>query len=132
MFPGNTRILIVDDMMMMRKVVKKTLQDLGFSDIQEAADGGQGWEILQKSDPAIGLVISDWNMPNLTGVELLKKVRADQKLGKIPFILLTAEAEAHQVKEAMAAGVSNYIAKPFTPDTIKEKLEHTHKRLAGG
>ena len=131
MFKNTTRILILDDMSTMRKIVMKTLKDLGFVDIQEAADGNQGWAILDKSEPPIELVISDWNMPNCTGLELLKKVRSDARYAKIPFILLTAEAEASQVLDAVKSGVSNYIVKPFTVNGVKEKLEQTHKKLAG-
>lgn len=129
MFTENTRVLIIDDMMMMRKVVKKMLRDLGFHDVQEAEDGNAGWELLRQSDPPIQLVISDWNMPHCTGLDLLKRVRADQATGKIPFILLTAEAEDHQVKEAVESGVSNYITKPFTPELLKNKLEQTYARM---
>lgn len=118
-------------MMTMRKIVTKNLKELGFSDIQEAADGNIGWEVLTKSVPPIQLVISDWNMPNFSGLELLKKVRADANYGKVPFLLLTAEAEAHQVKEAVMAGVTNYIIKPFTADILKLKLEQAYKKVNG-
>ncbi|AGH94525.1 response regulator [Pseudobdellovibrio exovorus] len=131
MFPANTRILVLDDMMTMRKIVIKNLKDLGFTDIQDAADGNLGWDILNQSSPPIQLIISDWNMPNCTGLELLKKVRADERMKAVPFVLLTAEAETHQVMEAVKAGVSNYILKPFTPEHIKEKIEQTYKKTAG-
>lgn len=130
MYDNNTRILILDDMMTMRKVVAKTLKDLGFSDIQEAADGKIGWDVLNASNPPIQLVISDWNMPNCTGLELLKKVRTDERFAKLPFILLTAEAEAHQVKEALVQGVTNYVIKPFTAEILRQKLEQAHKKAA--
>lgn len=130
MYDGNTRILILDDMMTMRKMVAKTLKDLGFSDVQEAADGKIGWDMLNASNPPVQLVISDWNMPNCTGLELLKKVRADEKFAKLPFILLTAEAEAHQVKEALVQGVTNYVIKPFTAEILRQKLEQAHKKAA--
>lgn len=130
MFPLNTRILILDDMLTMRKIVTKTLKEIGFTDIQEAEDGQKGWEKLKAANPPIQLVVSDWNMPNFTGLELLKAVRADASFAKLPFVLLTAEAEAHQVKEAMMAGVTNYIIKPFTADTLKQKLEQAHKKVA--
>lgn len=132
MFAPETRILVIDDMTTMRKVVGKTLKDLGFKDIQEAADGNLGWQVLTASNPPIQLVISDWNMPNCSGLELLKKVRSDANFSKLPFVLLTAEAEAHQVKEALIAGVSNYIIKPFTADTIKQKLEQTYNKVKAG
>lgn len=129
MFKPETRILVIDDMSTMRKIVIKSLREMGFADIHEAADGKQGWEFLDTSTPAIDLVISDWNMPNCTGLELLKKVRGDSRFAKLPFVLLTAEAEASQVAEAIKSGANNYIIKPFTPDGLKEKLEQTHKRL---
>jgi two-component system chemotaxis response regulator CheY len=130
MFPSNTRILILDDMSTMRKVVTKTLKEIGFTDIQEAADGNLGWDVLQASTPPVQLVISDWNMPNCSGLELLKRVRADARYKKLPFVLLTAEAEASQVKEALMSGVNNYIVKPFTADVIKMKLEQAYKKVA--
>lgn len=129
MFDANTKILIVDDMSTMRRLVKKACIGLGFSNIEEAEDGQKAWEKFQAAGD-FQLVISDWNMPNCTGLEFLKKVRADSKFKKTPFVLLTAEAEASQIAEAIALGVSNYIVKPFTPDTLKQKLEQTYKRLS--
>jgi two-component system chemotaxis response regulator CheY len=130
MFPANTRILVVDDMMTMRKIVTKGLKDLGFSDIQEAADGNLAWTVLDASNPPIQLIVSDWNMPNCSGLDFLRKLRADERFKKTPFVMLTAEAEAHQVKEAIVAGVTNYITKPFTGDTLKQKLEQTSKKVS--
>lgn len=131
MFDPKTRILVLDDMMTMRKIVSKNLKEMGFTDLQEGADGKIGWDLLEKSAPPIQLVVSDWNMPNMSGLELLKKVRADQRFAKLPFVLLTAEAEAHQVKEALLSGVSNYIIKPFTPEILKDKLLQTYKKVTG-
>ena len=131
MFDPKTRILVVDDMMTMRKIVIKNLKELGFTDMQEAADGNQAWAALTAANPPIQLVISDWNMPNCSGLELLKKVRTTAIYAKLPFVLLTAEAEAHQVKEALTAGVSNYIIKPFTAEVLKVKLEQTYKKVSG-
>lgn len=130
MFDPKTRVLVVDDMMTMRKIVARACKDIGFSDITEAADGQKAWEAIQAAAPSIGLVISDWNMPNCTGLDLLKRVRADSRFKKIPFILLTAESEGHQVAEAVKSGVDNYIVKPFTPDLLQKKLEETHKKTA--
>lgn len=130
MFDLKSRILVLDDMMTMRKIVIKNLKELGFTDIQEAADGLLGWQILETTEPPIQLIISDWNMPNCSGLDLVKKVRASTKYAKAPFIMLTAEAEAAQVKEALVAGVTNYIIKPFTSDTLKLKLEQTHKKVS--
>jgi two-component system chemotaxis response regulator CheY len=119
--------------MTMRKLVGKTVKELGFTDLTEAADGALAWAALEKASPPIGLVISDWNMPNLSGLDLLKKVRADARFAKLPFVLVTAEAEQHQVVEAVKAGVSNYVVKPFTAQILKEKLETAHKKhLASG
>lgn len=128
MFDSSTRILIVDDMMTMRKIVGKNCRELGFSDFVEAADGQKAWEALSTASPPIGLVISDWNMPNCTGLDFLKRVRADSRFKNVPFVLLTAESEGAQVAEALRAGVDHYIVKPFTPDVLLKKLEETHKK----
>ena len=130
MFDPKTRILICDDMMTMRKLVSKVCKDLGFKDITETADGLLGWAALTQADPPIGLIISDWNMPNCSGLDFLKKVRADPKFQKLPFVMVTAEAEQHQILEAVKSGVSNYVMKPFTAETLKEKLELVHKKLS--
>jgi two-component system chemotaxis response regulator CheY len=131
MYDLKTRVLVVDDMMTMRKIVAKACKDIGFTDITEAADGQKAWEAMQAATPPFGLVISDWNMPNCTGIDLLRRVRADSRFKALPFILLTAESEGHQVAEAVKAGVDNYIVKPFTPDLLAKKLEETHKRTEG-
>lgn len=130
MFDPTTKVLVVDDMMTMRKIVVKACKDIGFSDIAEAPDGQKAWEVIQAAAPAIGLVISDWNMPNCTGLDLLKRVRADSRFKNVPFVLLTAESEGHQVAEAVKQGVDNYIVKPFTPELLQRKLEETHKKTA--
>lgn len=114
-------------MLMMRKLVQKSCKDLGFTNTIMAKDGAEAWETL-KADSSIELVISDWNMPNVTGMDFLKKVRADQKLKNVAFVLLTAESEASQVTEAIRQGVDNYIVKPFNTPTLKEKLEQTFKK----
>ncbi len=131
MFDLKTRVLVIDDMMTMRKLVGKCVKEIGFTDLTEAADGALGWAALEAANPPIGLVISDWNMPNLSGLELLKKVRADARFVKLPFVLVTAEAEQHQVVEAVKAGVSNYVVKPFTAQILKEKLETAYKKHSG-
>ena len=128
MFSPDTKVLIVDDMLTMRKLVSKSLKSMGFKEIVEAADGQIAWEILNDSSQGIQLVVSDWNMPNCTGLDLLKRVRADGRLKAIPFILLTAETEESQVKDAIMAGVDNYITKPFSNDTLKAKLEAVYKK----
>jgi two-component system chemotaxis response regulator CheY len=126
MFPPNTKVLVVDDMLTMRKLVSRCLKDLGFTDISEADDGETAWALLEGGTtgrtPAFQLVVSDWNMPKLTGLGLLKKVRAHEATKNLPFLFVTAEAEKHQILEAIQAGVSNYVTKPFTPATMKDKL----------
>ena len=129
MFPATTKVLVIDDMMTMRKIVMKTCKDLGFTTLIEAADGQLAWAKLNES-PDIGLVISDWNMPNCTGIDLLKRVRADGRFKNLPFLLVTAESEQEQVIEAMKAGVDGYLVKPFAADALKEKLEAVHKKRA--
>jgi two-component system, chemotaxis family, chemotaxis protein CheY len=130
MFNLAIKVLVVDDMMTMRKIVKKTLSTIGFTTIEEAEDGQKAWSKLNEQ-PDIGLIISDWNMPNCTGLDFLKRVRSDKRFRDLPFLLLTAEGEASQVKEAMVAGVDNYVLKPFTLESLKEKLEQVHKKKAG-
>ena len=127
MFAPNTKILIVDDMMTMRKLVRKGLMGLGFTEFEDAEDGQKAWDKLSIFTN-IGLVISDWNMPQCTGLELLKRVRADGRMKNLPFILLTAEGEAHQVKEALSFKVDGYVLKPFTPESLRIQLEKTAKK----
>ena len=122
MFDPSTFVLVVDDMSTMRKIVMKNLKELGFSNFKEAADGSQAWEVISTSQPQIGIVVSDWNMPNCTGLELLKRVRSDSRFKKLPFLLVTAEAEQHQIIEAVKAGVDQYVVKPFTKEALLEKL----------
>lgn len=129
MFDYNTTVLVVDDMTTMRKIVQKALKEIGFSNFVEAADGQKAWEVLNETS-SVGLVISDWNMPNATGLDFLKRVRSDGRYKGLPFVLLTAESELEQVKEAVMAGVDNYIVKPFTPAMLEQKLEETHKKKA--
>ena len=114
------KVLVVDDFATMRRIVKGVLKQLGFSNIIEAEDGTSALEELKKED--IGLIVSDWNMPNMTGLDLLKAVRGDADLKGIPFIMVTAEGQKENVVEAVKCGVNNYIVKPFTPETFGEKL----------
>ena len=115
------KVLVVDDFATMRRIVKGVLKQLGFSDIVEAEDGKLALDELKKA--SFGLIISDWNMPNMTGLELLQIVRGDNDLQGIPFIMVTAEGQKENVVEAVKSGVSNYIVKPFTPEAFSEKLE---------
>lgn len=114
-------ILVVDDFSTMRRIVKTCLKQLGFENIQEAEDGQVALSKLQSSE--FKLVVSDWNMPNMMGIDLLRAVRGDEKLKAIPFLMVTAEAQKENVLEAAKAGVSNYIVKPFTADQLQAKLE---------
>ncbi len=131
MFDLSTKVLVVDDMMTMRKLVGKVCKEIGFTNLVEAADGIQAWEVIQNSSPPIGLIISDWNMPNCSGLDLVKRVRSDGRFGKTPFLMVTAEAEQHQVVEALKSGVDNYVVKPFSAPILTEKLESIHKKRGG-
>ncbi len=115
-------VLVVDDMSTMRKVVMKACRELGFTNISEAADGVAAWEVIANSATPFGLIISDWNMPNCSGLDLLKRLRKDSKVGSTPFVMVTAESEKGQIAEAISAGVSQYILKPFKTETLREKL----------
>lgn len=116
----NMRILVVDDFLTMRRIIINLLRQLGFNNVVEAADGKQALERVHEEP--IDLIVSDWNMPNMTGIEFLKHVRADEKTKKIPFIMVTAEGKKENVIAAVHAGVSNYIVKPFNAATLKEKM----------
>ncbi len=121
--PTDINILVVDDMSAMRKILKTLLNQLGFKNIDEAEDGKQALEILRKSPGKYGLVITDWNMPNMTGIELVQEIRKDDSLKHLPILMVTAEAKKENVLMAIKAGVNNYIVKPFTAETLKEKIE---------
>lgn len=129
MFDPKTRVLVVDDMSTMRKIVSKILREIGFTDISEAVDGASAWEAVN-SNGNFGLIVSDWNMPNTTGLDLLKRVRADERFKTTPFILVTAEAEQSQVVEAVKAGVDQYVVKPFSKDQLEAKIEVVHKKYS--
>jgi two-component system chemotaxis response regulator CheY len=120
-FDTSLKVLVVDDFATMRRIVKGVLKQLGFNDIIEAEDGDQALNQLHKEK--VGLIVSDWNMPNMTGLDLLKAVRSDEKLKDTPFLMVTAEGQKENVVQAVQAGVSNYIVKPFTPETFSAKLE---------
>jgi two-component system, chemotaxis family, chemotaxis protein CheY len=114
-------ILIVDDFASMRRIVKGTLKSIGFNNFIEAEDGVIALKMLEKEK--IDLIISDWIMPNMNGLEFLKAVKGNDKFKNIPFIMVTAEGQKGNVLEAINAGVSNYIVKPFTPETLQAKLK---------
>ena len=114
-------VLVVDDFATMRRILKNILRQIGFTNISEADDGKTALNMLKKQK--FDLVLCDWNMPEMPGIELLKKVRADDGLKDTPFVMVTAEAQKDNIIQAVQAGVSNYVVKPFTADTISEKLE---------
>ncbi len=121
------KILVVDDFSTMRRIIKNLLRDLGFTNTSEADDGSTALPMLKQGD--FEFLITDWNMPNVSGLELLKSVRADPDLAKLPVLMVTAEAKREQIVEAAEAGVNGYIVKPFTADTLKEKIDKIFERL---
>ncbi len=123
----NIKILIVDDFSTMRRIIKNLLRDLGFTNTTEADDGSTALPMLKAGD--FQFVVTDWNMPGMQGIDLLKAIRADEKLKSIPVLMVTAEAKKQQIIEAAQAGVNGYIVKPFTAATLSEKLEKIFARL---
>lgn len=115
------KVLIVDDFSTMRRIVKNLLRELGFTNTQEADDGATALPMLQGGD--FDFLITDWNMPNMPGIDLLKAVRADAKLKDLPVMMVTAEANRDQIIQAAEAGVNGYIVKPFTAQTLEEKIQ---------
>ena len=115
------RFLVVDDFSTMRRIIKNLLHDLGYQNVAEADDGNTALPLLQAGN--IDFLITDWNMPIMPGLELLKAVRSDPKLASMPVLMLTAEAKREQIVEAAQAGVNGYVIKPFTAVTLKEKLD---------
>jgi two-component system chemotaxis response regulator CheY len=116
----NMNVLIVDDYKTMLRIIRNLLKQLGFMNVEEANDGAQALQMLRAGN--FGLVISDWNMEPMTGLELLRQVRADPRLKAMPFIMVTAESKSENVIAAKEAGVSNYIVKPFNAETLKGKI----------
>ncbi len=123
--PTNIRILVVDDMSTMRRIIKTILNQLGYSNIEEAENGKQALAKLKKEK--FDFVITDWNMPEMDGLTLVKEIRSDEELKALPVLMVTAEAKKENVMEALKAGVNNYIVKPFTPEVLKEKMEKIFK-----
>lgn len=121
------RILIVDDFSTMRRIVKNLLNDLGFTNTAEADDGSTALVELHKA--SYDLVVTDWNMPGMPGIDLLKAIRADATLAKIPVLMVTAESKREQIIEAAQAGVNGYIIKPFTAATLEDKLTKIFERM---
>jgi two-component system chemotaxis response regulator CheY len=123
----NMKILIVDDFATMRRIIKNLLRDLGFTNTTEADDGQTALPMLKQGD--FDFLITDWNMPGMTGIELLKAVRADPKTAALPVLMVTAEAKRDQIIEAAQAGVNGYVVKPFTAAALKEKIEKIFERI---
>lgn len=121
------KILIVDDFSTMRRIIKNLLNDLGFTNTQEADDGITALPMLKAND--FDFLVTDWNMPGMTGIDLLKEVRADERLASLPVLLVTAEAKRDQIVEAAQAGVNGYVVKPFTAAVLSEKIEKVFERL---
>jgi two-component system chemotaxis response regulator CheY len=115
------KFLVVDDFSTMRRIIKNLLHDLGYPNVTEADDGKTALPMLQQG--SFDFLISDWNMPGMSGLDLVKAVRSDEKLKKMPVLMLTAEAKREQIIEAAQAGVNGYVIKPFTAETLKEKLD---------
>lgn len=123
----NMKILVVDDFSTMRRIIKNLLKDLGFTNIQEADDGSTALPMLQQGD--FDFVVTDWNMPGMQGIDLLRAIRSDDSLKHLPVLMVTAEAKKEQIVAAAQAGVNGYVVKPFTAATLKEKLEKIFERL---
>ncbi len=121
------KILVVDDFSTMRRIIKNLLRDLGFSNIEEADDGSTALPMLKNGD--FDFLITDWNMPAMQGIDLLKEIRKDQELAALPVMMVTAESKKDQIVEAAKAGVNGYIVKPFTAQTLKEKIEKIFERF---
>jgi two-component system chemotaxis response regulator CheY len=123
------KILIVDDFSTMRRIIKNLLRDLGFNNTHEADDGNTALPMLQSGN--YDFLVSDWNMPGMTGIDLLKAVRADANLSSLPVLLVTAESKREQIIEAAQAGVNGYVVKPFTAATLEEKISKIFERVDG-
>lgn len=123
----NMRILIVDDFSTMRRIIKNLLNDLGYTNTAEAEDGNSALAVLAQSQ--FDFVVTDWNMPGMTGIELLRAIRADDRFKTLPVLMVTAEAKREQIIEAAQSGVNGYIIKPFTAQTLEEKLGKIFERL---
>lgn len=119
-------ILVVDDFSTMRRIIKNLLRELGYNNVAEADDGHTGLPMLQAGN--FDFLVTDWNMPGMTGLDLLRAVRADEKLCKLPVLMVTAEAKKDQIIEAAQAGVNGYIVKPFNAQTLKEKIDRIFQR----
>ncbi|MBW4789618.1 MULTISPECIES: chemotaxis response regulator CheY [Alcaligenes] len=129
MVQKNIKILVVDDFPTMRRIIKNLLKDLGYENVDEAEDGQMGLEKLRNGN--FEFVVSDWNMPNLDGLEMLKQIRADANLASLPVLMVTAEAKKENIIAAAQAGANGYVVKPFTAATLEEKLNKIFEKMAG-
>lgn len=125
----NMKILVVDDFSTMRRIIKNLLRDLGFTNTDEADDGNTALPMLQSGK--YDFLVTDWNMPGMTGIELLKAVRNDSSLVNLPVLMVTAESKREQIIEAAQAGVNGYVVKPFTAATLQEKIDKIFERVEG-
>ena len=119
------KTIVIDDMMTMRKIITKMLKSIGFTNITEADDGATAWPLIEeaaKNGEPFEFIVSDWNMPKMSGLDLLIKIRATEGISTVPFLMVTAEAEQSNVVKVVQAGVSNFVVKPFTPATLKGKI----------
>ncbi len=123
----NLKILVVDDFPTMRRIIRNLLKDLGYENVDEAEDGAMGLEKLRNG--SFDFVVSDWNMPNLDGLEMLKQIRADANLANLPVLMVTAEAKKENIIAAAQAGASGYVVKPFTAATLEEKLNKIFEKM---
>lgn len=128
--PKEAKFLVVDDMSTMRKIIRTILNQLGYTNVEEAENGKEALSKLRSG--SFDFVLLDWNMPEMDGLETLKQIRADDKLKGIPVIMVTAEAKKENVLAAIQAGANNYVVKPFTPETLKEKIEKVWTAIKGG
>jgi two-component system chemotaxis response regulator CheY len=132
MFPADTRFLIVDDTKTIRSLLKEILKNIGYKKIDEAEDGSQALDMMKReaqSDKPYGFIICDWNMPGLTGIELLEVRNSDLRFQKVPFLMVTIESEREYVLKAVAMGVSDFVVKPFSEATVRSKMESIWNRL---
>ena len=126
------KFLVIDDFSTMRKIIKKTLNEMGYDQIVEAEDGSAAWTQIEKAqteNSPFHFIISDWNMPKMSGLELLQKVRTNDSTKHLPFVMVTAESEQKQILEAIKSGCSDYIVKPFTAQMVKEKINRVHDKF---
>ncbi len=122
---ADMKILVVDDMSTMRKIIKNMLKKMGFTNLHEADDGATAWPMIEEAESAgipFEFIVSDWNMPQMQGIDLLRKLRADERYKKLPFLMVTAETEQSNVVVAVKAGVSNFVVKPFSEEVLKQKI----------